>query len=196
MFLHPFFDLSRGRDLHAFASCCRSRLVAATWLEDRPLKTQDYSRSTSQSKPDTHQHYCSKNQTWYPHNIMISYDIALFLSLYLRFFLVKWPFLPCHHPSHEKIKIPMIWSWPAHETIWNTMKSPPNPRGNGVHSAWASRMPGHSWKHWRSRLVRPLAFGIHHGFGLNTWMELIELIELIESIESIANRFIVIACYS
>ena len=44
--------------------------------------------------------------------------------------------------------------------------------------------------------MRPLAFGIHHGFGLNTLMELIELIELIESIESIANRFIVIACYS
>ena len=47
--------------------------------------------------------------------------------------------------------------------------------------------------------MRPLAFGIHHGCGLNTLMELmelIELIELIESIESIANRFIVIACYS
>ena len=125
--------------------------------------------------------------SWYP---MISPYSWVYT---FDFFLVKWPFLPCHHPSHEKIKIPMIWSWPAHETIWNTMKSPPNPRGNGVHSAWASRMPGHSWKHWRSRLVRPLAFGIHHGFGLNTLME---LIELIESIESIANRFIVIACYS
>ena len=33
--------------------------------------SQDYSRSTSQSKPDTHQHYRSKNQTWYPHNITI-----------------------------------------------------------------------------------------------------------------------------